>query len=77
MSTINNSGGPELRFILNGEAVTCPDGQNLGGYLTSAGLDPKKVVAEINGQILKPEHFTDYLLNAGDQVEIIHFVGGG
>ncbi len=66
-----------LRFILNGEPAACPDGQNLGDYLSAAGLDPKKVVAEINGQILKPGHFTDYRLNAGDQVEIIHFVGGG
>ena len=68
---------PTLHFILNGEPASCPSGRSLENYLSGAGLDPKKVVAEVNGRILKPEHFTDYQLNAGDQVEVIHFVGGG
>lgn len=66
-----------VRFTVNGMAAACRKGLTLENYLVAADLEPEKVVVEINGQIMKVEAFGTYELNAGDQVEIIHFVGGG
>jgi thiamine biosynthesis protein ThiS len=67
----------KIELFVNGEPATCPYGQFLDAFLTQAGLDSKKIVVEINGQIFKPEQFGSCKLNSRDQVEIIHFVGGG
>ena len=66
-----------IKLIVNGTLASCPTGRSLQDYLLDSGIEPGKVVAEINGKILKPENFGKYVLNAGDQVEIIQFVGGG
>jgi thiamine biosynthesis protein ThiS len=71
----------DIEICVNGEITVCPQGQSLEDFLKTflarSGLDSKKVIAEINGQILKPENFSNHILSARDQVEIIHFVGGG
>lgn len=67
----------KIQISVNGKTETCPAGSSLRAYLAGRETDPKKVVAEINGEILKPEAFDGRILNAGDEVEIIHFVGGG
>jgi thiamine biosynthesis protein ThiS len=70
-----------MEICVNGEIVTCPQGQALDvfldAFLARLGLSPEGVVVEINGQIFRPPNFANYTLNAKDQVEIIHFVGGG
>lgn len=35
------------------------------------------VVVEINGTIIQREQYGQILVNAGDVLEIVHFVGGG
>lgn len=66
-----------IRFTVNGLQASCRRGLTLADYLAVAGLEPEKVVVEVNGAILKLEAFGAHILNAGDQVEIIQFVGGG
>jgi thiamine biosynthesis protein ThiS len=70
-----------MEICVNGGMVACPQGQALDlfldAFLERSGLSPEGVVVEINGQILRPRDFANYILNAKDQVEIIHFVGGG
>ncbi|MDR1124477.1 MAG: sulfur carrier protein ThiS [Deltaproteobacteria bacterium] len=66
-----------ISFAVNGLQAICRKGLTLEDYLVGAELEPHKVLVEINGQILRAEAFGTYELNAGDQVEIIHFVGGG
>lgn len=68
---------PEIKFALNGKQVEWADGSSLLAYLEQTGINPGTVVAEVNGVILKPEFFGAYIINAGDEIEIIHFVGGG
>ena len=67
----------EITITVNGQGESCPGGRSLEAYLLGKGIEPRKVVAELNGEILKPESFSERILNAGDEVEIIHFVGGG
>ncbi|MDL2307466.1 sulfur carrier protein ThiS [Desulfovibrio sp. OttesenSCG-928-C06] len=67
----------EISITVNGQPETCPHSLSLEDYLAGKGINPHKVVAELNGEILKPQSFKERILNAGDEVEIIHFVGGG
>ena len=45
--------------------------------LAARGHDAKRVVVERNGEILPREHFSQTMLCEADNLEIVHFVGGG
>ncbi|MFT7099234.1 MAG: sulfur carrier protein [Rickettsiales bacterium] len=40
-------------------------------------LDVKKIAIEKNYEIILPEEFGKNMLNDGDRIEIVHFIGGG
>lgn len=46
-------------------------------YLTTEGYDPKRVVVERNLSIIPKDQLDQVKLENGDQIEILHFVGGG
>lgn len=52
-------------------------GMTILAYLMQAGFDPKRVVVERNLEIIPQDHLDAVKLETGDQVEILHFVGGG
>ncbi|MEK4854649.1 sulfur carrier protein ThiS [Paenibacillus sp. FSL H7-0756] len=37
----------------------------------------KLVIVELNGELAGREVYGDTLLNEGDRIELVHFVGGG
>ena len=53
------------------------DGTTLTRLLEELKLKPELVVVELNLNILKREELAQTQLQSGDQVEIVHFVGGG
>lgn len=67
----------ECLITINGEARVCRCGQDVASLLQELGLNPEAVVVEINRLIITPDALGITPLNAGDQVELIHFVGGG
>jgi thiamine biosynthesis protein ThiS len=62
---------------LNGTARRVPDGQTLAGLVDSLGLDPRWVVAELNGQPVARDEFAARGLSDGDRLEIVRPVAGG
>lgn len=68
-------GGVEIRA--NGETRSVPPGTSVAGFLARHDLDPDLVVVERNGRILRREEFDRTALEPGDELEIVHFVGGG
>lgn len=64
----------EIRF--NGEVKAIPP-QTVSELLMSLSLENKKIAIELNQEILPREHFKTRMLQAGDALEIVHFVGGG
>lgn len=62
---------------VNGEPQTVDEPITVGEYLRSKGLDPVRLVVEINRNIVKRETFDTTGLGEGDRIEILHFVGGG
>ena len=68
---------PTIEIVANGEQRTIPDGQTLAGFLAGRELDPDVVVVERNGEIVPRALFGELRLEAGDRLEVVHFVGGG
>lgn len=61
---------------INGEPVAA-EGLTLTEYLAQAGFTPERVAIELNGSILSKPLYDDTRLSAGDEVEIVAFMGGG
>lgn len=49
----------------------------MGGLLTALGLDRRKVAVERNATIISRSAYDNAVLTAADQIEIVHFIGGG
>lgn len=61
---------------INGEELNA-SGRTIAQYLTENGYDTKRVAVELNGDILPKSQYESTVLNDGDCVEIVSFVGGG
>ena len=61
----------------NGEDRQIQRGSSLLNLLEALDLDPKTVVVELNRNIVRRTAFADTQLNNDDEVELVHFVGGG
>ena len=66
-----------MKINLNGEAKEIQSGSSLGDLLRFLELDPRMVVVEHNRNIVRRQHLGEQELQDGDQVELVHFVGGG
>ena len=65
-----------MKIRLNGKDKTVMN-ESLKEFLGELGIDLKYIVIEINGEIIARESHETHVLNEGDVVEIIKFMGGG
>ena len=61
---------------VNGEEQQAA-GLTVTALLTQEGYDPQKVAVELNEDILPKAKYESTVLQEGDAVEIVRFVGGG
>ena len=66
-----------MRIQVNGEIREVEDDLNLSGLVTILILKPEQIAIELNKEVVRRAQWVDTLLREGDQVEIVHFVGGG
>ena len=67
-----------MKLVINGEEVTSKDGLSVSELLVEQEVKmPEMVSVEINGQILRRPEFDTTVLNEGDKVEFLYFMGGG
>ena len=62
---------------VNGENVENITGKAITEYLAESGYDVKRVAVEINGDILPKAQYANTILQDGDRIEVVSFVGGG
>jgi thiamine biosynthesis protein ThiS len=62
---------------LNGESRECPDRASLAQFIEHLQLKEDRVAVELNHQIAARNRWAETLLQEGDRLEIVHFVGGG
>jgi len=63
--------------MLNGEPRELAAPLTVSALLAELEIDPRRVAVEHNFVVLKRTAFEQTTINAGDQVEIVNFVGGG
>jgi sulfur carrier protein len=62
-------------MILNGQSYEYSG--NIKALVERLGLDMDKVAIEVNLEIIPRSKYSAYILNQNDNVEIVHFIGGG
>ena len=68
--------GGERMVKINGTEVDAA-GKTVAEYLETTEYNPKRIAVERNGWIVSKAKYAETVLQDGDSVEIVNFVGGG
>jgi sulfur carrier protein len=66
-----------MRIQLNGEPYELPEGETVAALLTHLELTGRRVAVELNLDIVPRSQHDATTLTEGDQVEVVHAIGGG
>ena len=66
-----------MEVSLNGDAIILPHSLSVHQLLTRQGLLDKRLAIEINLEIVPRSAFETQCIQEGDQIEIVHAIGGG
>lgn len=66
-----------MDIICNGEKKAVDEQSTLSDLVDSFDIDPRTLVAEVNGKIIEHSNFPERKIEEGDRIELIRFVGGG
>ena len=66
-----------IQVRLNGKDREIESDLTVWDLLESLELTPHMVVVELNREILPRDALVDIRVQEGDQLELVHFVGGG
>ncbi|EQD26520.1 ThiS, thiamine-biosynthesis [mine drainage metagenome] len=66
-----------MNLLLNGQPHDCAAPCTIAQLLESAGYAQRRVAVEVNRRIVPRSEHATHLLAAGDQIEIVHAIGGG
>ncbi|MFJ4143407.1 Sulfur carrier protein ThiS [Pseudomonas cichorii] len=66
-----------MHIQLNGESFELPDGETVAALLARLDLAGRRVAVELNLDIVPRSQHVSTVLSEGDQVEVVHAIGGG
>ncbi|CUH92972.1 sulfur carrier protein ThiS [Herbinix luporum] len=66
-----------MKVRINGREEIIDEEMTILSLLNSKGINPSMVVVEYNYEIPDKEKWDSILINGGDNIEIIKFIGGG
>lgn len=66
-----------MQITLNGSPRECAASTTVSQLLEQAGYAGRRVAVEVNREIVSRSRHGEHLLADGDQVEIVHAIGGG
>lgn len=67
-----------MKITVNGNGLEVQEEvKHIKGLLDFLELEDKPLIIEHNQQILQKEEHEQAVLENGDKIEIVHFVGGG
>ena len=67
----------QIAIMLNGERRETPEGTTVQALVAALELKKGRVAVERNREIVPMSAWGEVILMEGDQLEIVHFVGGG
>lgn len=66
-----------MQIQLNGESRVIPDNSSAEDLVKLLELTGKRLAMEVNLEIVPRTTYAQHRLHEGDQVEIVHAIGGG
>lgn len=75
MNTMHTDG--TVSITVNGEHRRVAAGLSIAQLAEELGLIPEKVAVERNLEIVPRSTLAQVMIEDGDELEIVHFVGGG
>ncbi|MDP3300353.1 MAG: sulfur carrier protein ThiS [Sulfuricurvum sp.] len=66
-----------MKIKVNGEEREVAQATTLEQLIHSLGLESKVMAAAVNMEIVKQDAWNQAVLNDGDTIELLDFVGGG
>ena len=69
----------ELELVVNGKlrSLSVPEPATLAAVLAALELKPDRIAVEHNGRIVRRDGWHLSVVEQGDKLEVVHFVGGG
>lgn len=65
-----------MKLMVNGESREVAEGTTVRALIEQSKLTPDKVAVELNRRLVRGDKY-ETVLQEGDEVEIVTFVGGG
>ena len=62
---------------VNGQEEVLIENLTIQDYISRRGYRPNRIAVGRNGKIVPKREYADTVLEDGDQIEIVSFVGGG
>lgn len=66
-----------MHIRVNGADTVCPEASTVLDLARQLGLTPDRLVVERNREIVPAADFAETVLQEGDDLELLQFVGGG
>lgn len=66
-----------MQVIVNGEARPLPAAQTLAELVETLDLTGRRIAVEHNGEIVPRSRYAATVLGDGDELLIVHAIGGG
>lgn len=66
-----------MTIRVNGEPLEVPGPVTITALLARLDIDPRRVAVEHNLIVVKRERYDSVVVEQGDEIEIVNFVGGG
>ena len=66
-----------MTIKLNGELVELTEVNTIQQLLAYYKLEDRLVIVELNRDIILKDQYQETIINSGDEIELVHFVGGG
>ena len=67
----------KIKIIVNGKQMTVNLKYSLKNLIDKLKLPIKKIAIELNRRIVDKKRISKVILNSGDKIEIVNFIGGG
>lgn len=66
-----------IKVTINGDQMSFEKAMSVNALMQELGLTEGRVALEKNREIVPRSTFDEVLVNDGDEMEIVHFIGGG
>lgn len=66
-----------MQLRINGKTETLPDGLTVAALIERLDVGRRKIAVEVNREVVPRAQHAAMRLSEGDEVEVVHAIGGG